>query len=173
MIEMPSGASGMSTVERCTRCAPESCHSIVARASPGHGGPSGGLASRVHSPTSGSSRLSASSAVGWSIAALLPLVGGCELHQLLVALPHPTPPFSQAPRGLRLSDVCPLSSGPDLSPLSSTLVIAILRRNGPRPFRRSVYAPDSLHLGQPLAQLQLDPLVDPALIRRHFSNPMR
>src|SRR5215210_3954925 len=92
MIEMLSGASGMSTVERATRCAPESCHSMVARASPGHGGPSGGLASRVHSPTSGSSRLSASSAVGWSIASLLPLVGGCELHQLLVAPPHPTPP---------------------------------------------------------------------------------
>src|SRR5918998_4726174 len=68
MIEMPLGASGMSTVERSTRCAPESCHSIVARASPGHGGPSGGLASRIHSPRSGSSRLSASSAVGWSIA---------------------------------------------------------------------------------------------------------
>src|ERR671917_1217463 len=72
MIEMPSGASGMSTVERPTRCAPESCHSIVVRAPPGHGGPSGGLASRVHSPTSGSSRLSASPAVGWSIASLLP-----------------------------------------------------------------------------------------------------
>src|SRR5215207_1422201 len=80
MIEMLSGASGMSTAERCTRCAPESCHSIVARASPGHGGPSGGLASRAHSPTSGSSRLSASSAVGWSITALLPLVGSCKLH---------------------------------------------------------------------------------------------
>jgi hypothetical protein len=39
------------------------------------------LASRIHSPTSGSSRFSASPAVGWSIAALLPLVGGCELHQ--------------------------------------------------------------------------------------------
>src|SRR5829696_4086304 len=90
MIEKLSGASGISTVERPTRCAPESCHSIVARASPGHGGPSGGLASRVHSPTSGSSRFSASSAVGWSIASLLPLVGGCELHQLLVAPPHPT-----------------------------------------------------------------------------------
>src|SRR5919199_661683 len=62
------GASGMSTVERCTRCAPESCHSIVVRASPGHGGPSGGLASSVHWPTSGSRRLSASTAVGWSIA---------------------------------------------------------------------------------------------------------
>src|SRR3712207_4934887 len=68
MIEMESGASGISTVERAPRCAPESCHSIVACASPGHGGPSGGLASRVHSPTSGSSRFSASSAVGWSIA---------------------------------------------------------------------------------------------------------
>src|SRR5215210_1372432 len=56
MIEMPSGASGISTVERSTRCAPESCHSIVARASPGQGGPSGGLASRIHSPTSTSSR---------------------------------------------------------------------------------------------------------------------
>src|SRR5918997_3125916 len=76
MIETLSGAPGTSTVERCTRCAPESCHSIVARASPGHGGPPGGLASRVHSPTSGSSRLSASSAVGWSIALLLPPVGG-------------------------------------------------------------------------------------------------
>src|SRR5215212_8178240 len=97
MIEMPSGASSMlSTVERCTRCAPESYHSIVVRASPGHGGPSGGLASRVHSPTSGSSRFSASSAVGWSIALLLPLVGGCELHQLLVAPPHPTPPVRMA-----------------------------------------------------------------------------
>src|SRR5829696_1781243 len=71
MIEMESGASGISTVERATRCAPESCHSIVVRASPGHGGPSGGLASRVHSPTSTSSRLSASCAVGWSIASLL------------------------------------------------------------------------------------------------------
>jgi hypothetical protein len=49
-----------------------SCHSIVARASPGHGGPSGGLASRAHSPTSGSSRLDASPAVGWSITSLLP-----------------------------------------------------------------------------------------------------
>src|ERR687890_1156122 len=77
MIEMESGASGISTLERTTRCAPESCHSIVVRASPGHGGPSGGLASRAHSPTSGSSRLSASSAVGWSIALLLPPVGGC------------------------------------------------------------------------------------------------
>src|ERR671917_1108119 len=68
MIETLSGASGISTVERATRCAPESCHSIVARASPGHGGPPGGLASRVHSPRSGSRRLSASCAVGWSIA---------------------------------------------------------------------------------------------------------
>src|SRR5919112_5707925 len=72
MIEMESGASGISTVERSTRCAPESCHSIVVRASPGHGGPSGGLAWRVHSPTSTSSRFSASCAVGWSIAMLLP-----------------------------------------------------------------------------------------------------
>jgi hypothetical protein len=47
-----SKSSGISAVERSTRCAPESCHSIVERASPGHGGPSGGLASRVHSPTS-------------------------------------------------------------------------------------------------------------------------
>src|SRR5829696_6662444 len=92
MIETESGASGISAVERSTRCAPESCHSIVERASPGHGGPSGGLASRVHSPTSGSSRFSASCAVGWSIALLLPLVSGCELHQLLVAPPHPTLP---------------------------------------------------------------------------------
>src|SRR5215212_8499032 len=84
MIEMESGASGSSAVERSTRCAPESCHLIVARASPGHGGPSGGLASSVHVPTSGSSRLSASSAVGWSIASLLPLVGGCGLHKLLM-----------------------------------------------------------------------------------------
>src|SRR5688572_3385761 len=81
MIETPSGASGMSTVQRDTRCAPESCHSMVARASPGHGGPSGGLASSVHSPTSGSSRLSASSAVGWSIASLLPPVGGADGHE--------------------------------------------------------------------------------------------
>src|SRR5215210_1480145 len=82
MIEMESGASDMSTVQRDTRCAPESYHSIVARASPGQGGPSGGLASRVHSPTSGSSRFSASSAVGWSIASPLPLVGGCGHWQL-------------------------------------------------------------------------------------------
>jgi PAS domain S-box-containing protein len=47
-----SKSSGISAVERSTRCAPESCHSIVERASPGHGGPSGGLASRAHSPTS-------------------------------------------------------------------------------------------------------------------------
>src|SRR5215203_5506455 len=81
MIEMELGAPGISTVERCTRCAPESCHSIVVRASPGHGGPSGGLASRVHSPTSGSSRFSASSAVGWSNACLLPPVDGCTQHK--------------------------------------------------------------------------------------------
>lgn len=43
MIEMPSGASGMSTVEGTTKCDPESFHSIVARVSPGHGGPFGGL----------------------------------------------------------------------------------------------------------------------------------
>lgn len=64
MIEIPLGASGISTVERWTTWAPESCHSIVARASPGQGPPPGGIASSVHSPISGSSSLKAFSAVG-------------------------------------------------------------------------------------------------------------
>ena len=64
MILIPLGASGISTVERSTRWAPESCHSMVARASPGQGSPPGGIASKIHSPTNGSSCRSASSAVG-------------------------------------------------------------------------------------------------------------
>ena len=67
MIEMLSGAPGTLIVAVCTRWAPEACHANVARASPGHGSPSGETAFSVHSPTSGSSALSASSAVGWSI----------------------------------------------------------------------------------------------------------
>src|SRR5436853_3094100 len=54
-------------VKRSTRCAPESCHAKLARASPGHGSPPGGVASRDHSPTSTSSLFSAFSAVGWFI----------------------------------------------------------------------------------------------------------
>jgi hypothetical protein len=64
MIEIVLGAAGISTVERATRWAPERCHAIVARASPGHGSPPGGIASSVHSPTSGSSSFNACSAVG-------------------------------------------------------------------------------------------------------------
>jgi hypothetical protein len=64
MIEMASGASARSIVERAIRCAPDSCHWKLARASPGQGSPSGEVASSVHSPSSGSSLLSASWAVG-------------------------------------------------------------------------------------------------------------
>ena len=64
MIEIPSGASGISAVERSTRWAPESCHSMVDRASPGQGSPPGGIASSVHSPTSDASSFNAFSAVG-------------------------------------------------------------------------------------------------------------
>jgi hypothetical protein len=64
MIAIPFGASAISTVERSITWAPESCHSKVARASPGQGSPPGGIASSVHSPINGSSSLNASTAVG-------------------------------------------------------------------------------------------------------------
>src|SRR5206468_187995 len=67
MMETLSGASGSSAVPRSSRCAPEACHSKVTLPPPGHGSPSGHFASRVHSPTRGSSWRSACSAVGWSI----------------------------------------------------------------------------------------------------------
>src|SRR4030095_2581354 len=67
MMETLSGASGSSAVPRWTRCAPEACHSKVTLPPPGHGSPLGHFASKVHSPTKGSSWRSACSAVGCSI----------------------------------------------------------------------------------------------------------
>src|SRR5918999_2702599 len=72
MMETLSGASGSSTVPRSSRCAPEASHSKVTLPPPGHGRPSGHLASKVHSPTRGSSWRNACSAVGWSIEPPLP-----------------------------------------------------------------------------------------------------
>src|SRR4051794_5032215 len=59
MIAMPSGASGMSIVHRSIRNVRPSSHSNLTRAAPGHGGPPGGPASIVHSPTRASRRSSA------------------------------------------------------------------------------------------------------------------
>ena len=66
MIETPSGTSS-STVDRSIRWAPDSCHSKIARPSPGHSSPPGGVAVNFQVPTSGSSFFNACSAVGWSI----------------------------------------------------------------------------------------------------------
>src|SRR6266567_4193245 len=63
MIDTPSGASAKSMVDRSIRCIPESCHSNVHCPPPGHGGPPGGVASSVHSPTRTSSARSACSDV--------------------------------------------------------------------------------------------------------------
>src|SRR6266540_4864090 len=71
MMETLSGASGSSAVARWTRCAPEACHSKVTLPPPSHGSPLGHLASKVHSPTRGSSWRSACSAVVWYIDTLL------------------------------------------------------------------------------------------------------
>ena len=64
ITQMPSGASGISTVERSSTNWLPSNHSKVARASPGQGSPPGGIASIVHSPIRTSSSFSACSAVG-------------------------------------------------------------------------------------------------------------
>src|SRR5688572_23979295 len=66
MTEMLAGASGSSAVPTWTRWAPEGCHSTDIVPPPGHGSPPGKDASKRHLPTSGSSRRSASWAVGWS-----------------------------------------------------------------------------------------------------------
>src|SRR5881275_2037574 len=55
MTAVPSGASGRSTVQRWSKNAPPASHSNRTRASPGHGGPPGGQAAIVHSPTKRSS----------------------------------------------------------------------------------------------------------------------
>src|SRR5262245_2321208 len=92
MIERLSGASGWSTVPRWTRCAPEGCHSNVSRPPPGHRSPLALIASKLHSPTSGSSRRSASSAVGWSMVPLLPQAASsdraCQARPVNVLLWH-------------------------------------------------------------------------------------
>src|SRR5262252_8902363 len=76
MIAIPLGASGRSTVQRSTRNAPPSSHSNRTRPSPGHGGPPGGVACIVHSPTKRSSALSIASAVGWFTASAPPSPAG-------------------------------------------------------------------------------------------------
>ena len=84
MIAVPSGASGRSTVQRSTRNAPPSSHSNRTRPSPGHGGPPGGAAAIVHSPTKRSSALSIVSAVGWSTVAAPPSPAGRSGRQVVV-----------------------------------------------------------------------------------------
>src|SRR3954451_17487969 len=61
MIAIPFGASGIFTVQRWIRKRPPSSHSKLSRPLPGQGGPPGGLASIVHSPSSGSSSASIAS----------------------------------------------------------------------------------------------------------------
>src|SRR4029079_2592446 len=70
----PSGASGRSTCQRWTRRGPPSNHSNVTRPSPGPGGPPGGVASIVHSPSSASRRLRAAVSVDSLIAS------GSDVH---------------------------------------------------------------------------------------------
>src|SRR5262249_3241538 len=60
MIAIPSGASGISIVQRWIRNVLPSRHSKLARSSPGHGGPPGGVASKLQAP----SRLSRRSSAG-------------------------------------------------------------------------------------------------------------
>src|SRR5215211_4480280 len=73
MTATPSGASGMSTCQRCTSSGAPSSQSKLIRAAPGHGGPPGGPASIVHSPTSASRRCRAAVFVDSFILILFPI----------------------------------------------------------------------------------------------------
>src|SRR6266508_6376067 len=120
MMETLSGASGSSAVPRSSRCAPEACHSKVTLPPPGHGSPSGHFASKVHSPTRGSSWRSACSAVGWSIGPLVPPVAGSQSRRTRELVdetqrpgrrdPEPYPSLVLSERRLRLGSLA-VSSG--------------------------------------------------------------